>query len=629
MKDIKSTKPINRHITEITHVDGSIGYKCKTIQNPDYYYDGNSYQEIDVLHKAKKTSNIGNITLRGKNIISVGVRNDGDKYKLFGLRPDHRQDGSEQFEVSVQEIILNGVSQDLDFTKSKEISPVTTKYGDLFYIQATRQRCRVMVGATNQVKTFKISFKLHLHGLQVEHQKSTDEYRVYDKDHKCVFRIGRPYIVDAKTFNPLVDKNLVLYQGLISHSLTDLGNGEYLYIKESTEAFGQTELPEYYLIDADTVYSSTSDGYVQGGNADWATIHDATTAGTVNTTGADLYAQAHLATPTYYIARSFMYYSLTGLSGVAPVISCSEYVYVATKVGTPTMCTQKGTQSDSLVGDDFDNFSGSYYGTKLSVNSQYNAISYGAQGLSDVGGALGGVFKTCIRDYSNDYSNSAPTGGNYTPFRSADDTSGTKDPYLYITLTAGTTTTTTTEAPTTTTTTTTTAEPTTTTTTTTTTAAPTTTTTTAAPTTTTTTTTTAAPTTTTTTTATAAPSVTSSRVYAPAIEERVYAVGTYTYAITTSNGVTIPTIIKDPDAILDYTIDWTAWLDDLSDTIASRTIVAQSGIVCDSSTISGKKVIMWLSGGSKVGNTYQVTCRIVTTSGRTDDRSIYVQILKN
>lgn len=98
------------------------------------------------------------------------------------------------------------------------------------------------------------------------------------------------------------------------------------------------------------------------------------------------------------------------------------------------------------------------------------------------------------------------------------------------------------------------------------------------------------------------------------------------YTITTVNGVTVPTIIKDPDAVLDYTLDWAAWLTDIADTIASHTVTATSGITCDSSTVSGNKVIMWLSGGTVEGTTYQVTCQIVTTGGRTDERSISVKI---
>jgi len=85
------------------------------------------------------------------------------------------------------------------------------------------------------------------------------------------------------------------------------------------------------------------------------------------------------------------------------------------------------------------------------------------------------------------------------------------------------------------------------------------------------------------------------------------------------------TITKDPDAVLDYTFDWTAWLDAITDTIASKVIVVETGITNDSSIIDGKTVITWISGGT-AGNTYRVACRIVTAGGRTDDRSIFIKI---
>jgi hypothetical protein len=95
--------------------------------------------------------------------------------------------------------------------------------------------------------------------------------------------------------------------------------------------------------------------------------------------------------------------------------------------------------------------------------------------------------------------------------------------------------------------------------------------------------------------------------------------------VTTTNRIEYPTIIKDPDAVLDYTIDWTAWLDDVSDTISSKTIIVPGGITNSTSTIVGKTVVIWLSGGT-AGTTYQVVCRIVTAGGRTDDRSIFIEV---
>lgn len=82
--------------------------------------------------------------------------------------------------------------------------------------------------------------------------------------------------------------------------------------------------------------------------------------------------------------------------------------------------------------------------------------------------------------------------------------------------------------------------------------------------------------------------------------------------------------LKDPSAVLDYEFDWAAWLG--SDTISSHTVTAATGITVASSTATSTAVIAWLSGGT-AGQAYTVTNRIVTTGGRTDERSITLQVI--
>ena len=81
---------------------------------------------------------------------------------------------------------------------------------------------------------------------------------------------------------------------------------------------------------------------------------------------------------------------------------------------------------------------------------------------------------------------------------------------------------------------------------------------------------------------------------------------------------------KDPNAVLDYTVDWTAWLD--SDTISTSTWIVPSGITEDSSTNDTEKAIIYLSGGT-AGEIYSVTNRITTAAGRTDDRTIRIKMV--
>lgn len=80
---------------------------------------------------------------------------------------------------------------------------------------------------------------------------------------------------------------------------------------------------------------------------------------------------------------------------------------------------------------------------------------------------------------------------------------------------------------------------------------------------------------------------------------------------------------KDPNAVLDYEIDWETWLG--SDTISSSSWTADSGLTVDSDTSTTTTATAWLSGGT-VGTTYSVTNRIVTAAGRTEDRTIKIKV---
>lgn len=78
---------------------------------------------------------------------------------------------------------------------------------------------------------------------------------------------------------------------------------------------------------------------------------------------------------------------------------------------------------------------------------------------------------------------------------------------------------------------------------------------------------------------------------------------------------------KDPDAVLDYTVDWGAWLD--GDTIATSDWVVPDGITEDAATNTTTSATIWLSGGTE-GAAYRIVNRIVTAAGRTDDRTIVI-----
>ena len=81
--------------------------------------------------------------------------------------------------------------------------------------------------------------------------------------------------------------------------------------------------------------------------------------------------------------------------------------------------------------------------------------------------------------------------------------------------------------------------------------------------------------------------------------------------------------IKDPDATLDYKREWADWLG--TDTIATSTWIVPEGITEGETSHDATSATIWLSGGT-VGEVYELTNRVTTTGGRTDDRSFNVQI---
>ncbi len=89
------------------------------------------------------------------------------------------------------------------------------------------------------------------------------------------------------------------------------------------------------------------------------------------------------------------------------------------------------------------------------------------------------------------------------------------------------------------------------------------------------------------------------------------------------------TFRKDPAAVLDYAIDWSAWLagpdgtDD--DTIQSSSWGAPDGITVDDDSNTDSVATVWLSGGT-AGQTYQVTNHIVTAAGRETDQTILIVV---
>lgn len=83
-------------------------------------------------------------------------------------------------------------------------------------------------------------------------------------------------------------------------------------------------------------------------------------------------------------------------------------------------------------------------------------------------------------------------------------------------------------------------------------------------------------------------------------------------------------MLKDPNANLDFSFGWANWLETL-ETITTYELTVPAGLVKGLDSKADKMVIVWLSGGT-AGTTYNVTCKITTSLGRVDERTIHIQI---
>ena len=88
--------------------------------------------------------------------------------------------------------------------------------------------------------------------------------------------------------------------------------------------------------------------------------------------------------------------------------------------------------------------------------------------------------------------------------------------------------------------------------------------------------------------------------------------------------------VKDPDAILDYSVDWAQWLAASPvDTIQTSSFAVIDGgtLSVQTDTTSTTRATVWLQGGT-VGESYRVTNTITTAAGRTAERTITLNIVE-
>lgn len=81
------------------------------------------------------------------------------------------------------------------------------------------------------------------------------------------------------------------------------------------------------------------------------------------------------------------------------------------------------------------------------------------------------------------------------------------------------------------------------------------------------------------------------------------------------------------NSLLDYPFDWTPWLTEIGDTIASYTLVIEGGGTISSDSNTDYVVTAWINLTTAVDVNALITleCRITTAGGRRDARTITIQ----
>lgn len=87
--------------------------------------------------------------------------------------------------------------------------------------------------------------------------------------------------------------------------------------------------------------------------------------------------------------------------------------------------------------------------------------------------------------------------------------------------------------------------------------------------------------------------------------------------------------VKDPDALIDYKVDWQQYLN--GDDIVSAAVTAfpqvSGGVRVAAFAVSSnsKSVVIWLSAGV-TAEEVNITNRVWTSAGRRDDRTFFVSV---
>ena len=90
---------------------------------------------------------------------------------------------------------------------------------------------------------------------------------------------------------------------------------------------------------------------------------------------------------------------------------------------------------------------------------------------------------------------------------------------------------------------------------------------------------------------------------------------------------TYPIRYKDAGSTLDFPVDWTDWLAEISDTIKSVVWLVPSGITQVSVEFTDTIAKIFLSGGGAVGSEHTIECQITTNGGRVSVPQTFIVVI--
>lgn len=84
---------------------------------------------------------------------------------------------------------------------------------------------------------------------------------------------------------------------------------------------------------------------------------------------------------------------------------------------------------------------------------------------------------------------------------------------------------------------------------------------------------------------------------------------------------------KDPNATLDYSVDWSEWLATGESLTCSVWTRSATTLVEENTALTTSVATIWLSGGT-VDATYTIANKIGTSGGRIDERTVSIKVLQ-